>query len=973
MTDLYSDYRRKSGREDPRLARRDSKGSSSSDRPKQQYDKLGIPISPKEKQTSPSKDAHNWSLHQAHNQTNQYNSSLQTTYQHLPSALYTDHGQYSTHGYSTAYPTYQQQGYATQAATYDPYQAYGQQAAYGTVGPEPGPPGEEYPQNEWAPVSAYSNMAQAPSHDMPVAQQVPPAGDSKKEAVAQELKQQKVQMSKQREEYVRKVSVLRRELDLLRNQKQELLEEHSSEHDNKHILRENNKLQIEIQNKMKAINNVIEMLTNIIGDRLTISELEEQCKEDSPKHRREKSRRSAPAEKVEIEPPRYCYVYYDPELHWCRVCDVFPKSAKDYLLHLHSKEHRQITQERDMVDTPWHRLPAEPELPSFEGATKKRMPIKGLQFLISATSWYCKLCDTWVGDLHCASQHLKSQNHNQNFANFVEQNPHWEIEWLRDRDKALVRISKDRRSDSDDSDNHEEWKKTKKESFTSTESKKDKKKKKLKKRKKHSSDSSSTSSSSDSSSENESNDKSKSIRVAMRNKMKLQAQMIMSEDVGDKWEALGRLVEESKRKEPVEVVPKVVEPEDSLISQWMTINEPQEKDKRLFNNLKDRMKQKQEAEKARLAELEQQRLEKEKQERELQEKKEQEERALREKEEEKRRQQEELEKQREREREQIRFKTKEKPKKRSASKSPEKPAKYSRSPSSERHKRERSAERRRHDNHHNENGRHSSDGRRKSPSYDKARDRERSHRDKRTSTSSNKKPHFIGRMPLFKNKKVEEKHNEKEIKKEEYDIPRRSRFQPGNLARAFIPEPEVVCFPRLSSIPPLAIPPPPSLVPDAPKISEEVMHPPPPPIINNSLGNEKDQNSLPEGGILPAPPPPPTVCIPDYDSDGDYTKGKALSPSDYEDPISQLYPEAAAMMQQYQYANMEYNAMMYSQMYDYSQDVAVEAPPAPPADDIPLEHTLPLPPPPLPPDDPNEDLAMLGMSADDMAAQSFKC
>ncbi|KAK5643376.1 hypothetical protein RI129_007221 [Pyrocoelia pectoralis] len=971
MTDLYSDYRRKNSREDPRLARRDCKGSSSSDRPKQQYDKLGIPISPKEKPASPHKDTHTWSLHQAHNQTNQYNSSLQTTYQHLPTSLYTDHSQYSTHGYSTAYPTYPQQTYTTQATAYDPYQVYGQPQPTYNTGPEPGPPGEEYPQNEWAPVAAYSNMTQASSHAMPVAQQVP-IEDTKKDAVAQELKQQKVQMSKQREEYVRKVVVLRRELDLLRNQKQELLEEHSSEHDNNHILRENNKLQIEIQNKMKAVNNVIEMLSNIIGDRLTISELEEQCKEDSPKHRREKSRKSAPAEKVEVEPSRYCYIYYDPELHWCRVCDVFPKSAKDYLLHLHSKEHRQITQERDMVDTPWHRLPPESELPSFEGATKKRMPIKGLQFLISATAWYCKLCDTWVGDLHCASQHLKSQNHNQNFANFVEQNPHWEIEWLRDRDKALVRISKDRRSDSDDSDNQDEWKKVKKDSFTSTESKKDKKKKKLKKRKKHSSDSSSTSSSSDSSSENESNDKSKSIRVAMRNKMKLQAQMIMNDDVGDKWEALGRLVEEKKRKEADEV-PKEAEPEDNLISQWMTISEPQEKDKRLFNNLKDRMKQKQEAEKARLAELEQQRLEKERQEREVQEKKEQAERELREKEEEKKRQEEELERQREKEREQIRFKPKEKPKKRSASKSPEKPTKYSRSPSSERRKRERSAERRRHENRHAENGRHSSDGRRQSPSYDKDRDspsRRRSYRDKRS--SSHKKPHFIGRMPLFKNKKVEDK-NEKEIKKEEYDIPRRSRFQPGNLARAFIPEPEVVCFPRLSSIPPLAIPPPPVLMPDPPKISEEILNPPPAPIINNSLSIENlEHNIHVEDSTLPAPPPPPTVCTPEYDSDGDYTKGKALSPSDYEDPISQLYPEAAAMMQQYQYASMEYNAMMYSQMYDYSQDVAVEGP-VPPSDDVPLEHTLPLPPPPLPPDDPNEDLAMLGISADDMAAQSFKC
>ncbi|KAK4886736.1 hypothetical protein RN001_003007 [Aquatica leii] len=964
MTDVYGDYRRKtSGREDPRLVRRDSKGSSSSERSKQQYDKLGIPISPKQRGTSnsPPKDSQSWLLHQNTTQNNQYNSSLQTAYQHLPPSLYTDHNQYSSQGYSTSYPAYQQQNYV-QAPAYNPYQNYGQaQTGYNTGTVEPGPPGEEYPQNEWSAVTSYPNVNQTSNHPQVVTQ---PAEDSKKDAVAQELKQQKAEMAKQREEYVRRASVLRRELDLLRNQKQELLAEHSSEHDNNHILRENNKLQIEIQNKMKTIYNVIEMLSNIIGDRLTISELEEQFKEESPKQRREKSRRSVSTDKNNELESRFCYVYYDPELHWCRICDVFPKSAKDYLLHLHSKEHRQITQERDMVDTPWHRLPAEPELPSFEGATKKRMPIKGLQFLISATAWYCKLCDTWVGDLHCASQHLKSQNHNQNFANFVEQNPHWEIEWLRDRDKALVRITKDSRTDSDDSDK-ESWKNKKKDA--PVDGKKDKKKKKVKKRKKHSSDSSSSSSSSDSSSENENSDKSKSIRVAMRNKMKLQAQMIMNEDVGGKWEVLGRLVEEQKKKEACEMG-KESENEDNLINQWMTVNEPQEKDKRLFNNLKDRMKQKQEAEKARLAELEQKRLEKEKEEQELKLKKEKEEQELKEKEEEKRRIQEELERQREKEREQIRFKTKEKPKKKSPSKSPEKPPKISKSPSPERKKRERSPERHRRDSHHNENGRHSAERRRRSPSYERDRDspsRRRSYRDKR-STSSHKKPHFIGRMPLFKNKKNEEK-VEKEIKKEDYDIPRQSRFQPGNLARAFIPEPEVVCFPRLSSIPPLMIPPPPVLVPEPPKISED-LKPPPPPIINSDNVDENNDGMETEDNSLPAPPPPPNVTG-DMDSDDDYNKDRAFSPSDYEDPMSQLYPETAGMMQ-YQYPGMDYNTMMYTQMYDYSQDVAVEGP-VPPSDDVPLEHTMPLPPPPLPPDDPNEDLAMLGISADDMAAQMF--
>jgi len=37
------------------------------------------------------------------------------------------------------------------------------------------------------------------------------------------------------------------------------------------------------------------------------------------------------------------YVHYDPEMHWCRVCNVFPRTAKEYLHHLHSQEHKDET------------------------------------------------------------------------------------------------------------------------------------------------------------------------------------------------------------------------------------------------------------------------------------------------------------------------------------------------------------------------------------------------------------------------------------------------------------------------------------------------------------------------------------------------------------------------------------------------------------------------------------------------------
>lgn len=46
------------------------------------------------------------------------------------------------------------------------------------------------------------------------------------------------------------------------------------------------------------------------------------------------------------------YAFYDPELHWCKSCNVFPKTAKDYLQHLHSKEHTEVVKKSS--ESPWH-------------------------------------------------------------------------------------------------------------------------------------------------------------------------------------------------------------------------------------------------------------------------------------------------------------------------------------------------------------------------------------------------------------------------------------------------------------------------------------------------------------------------------------------------------------------------------------------------------------------------------------------
>ncbi|XP_022906292.2 zinc finger matrin-type protein CG9776-like isoform X1 [Onthophagus taurus] len=897
MAEYGTSFRRTSSgsnREDPRLTRRDSSSAT--------------------KESSPEKTQSNWQSHY---------STMQTSYQHLQGTMYSDPNQYPTPGYQSAYAGYTNYN----PSGYSSYEGYGrehQAAGYGTTANmQPGPPGDAYPQGGWAPVgSGYlSNQQQTGSST---------DKQQHSDGIAQEIEHQKAELIKQRDEYNKRVSVLRKELDLLRRQKQQLMQDHKSDRDTDMILRENGKLQIEIQNKLKDAFKVIDIFTGLIGDEGKRGRKEADSESSSPSTKSKRQPSEMPFDS------RCNYVHYDPELHWCRMCDIFPKTAKDLLIHLQSKEHRANVQEDE---APWHKLPPEQEFPYIEGAPTKRHPIKGLQFFVSTTAWYCRLCDSWIGDLHCASLHLKSINHSQNYSNFVEQNPHWEIEWLKDREKSLSRLSRHNKS-SDSDDSHEKKKKHKKHSLSPNQSRDKRKKKKSKKRRKDSSESSSSSSSSSSSGEEGNKDTSKSIHVAMRNKMKLQAQMLMNEELSGKWEAIGRLVEERKKKE-AEIVEK--HEEDQMINQWMSVKQPQDKDKALLSNLKDRLKQKQEAEKVKFAEMERRRLEKEKEEREM---KEREEKEAREREEAKRKEREDLDRLKEI-REQVKFKTRSGSdkeryrRKRSSSRSPDYKRRDS-SPSGDHRRRGSPDKHRRYEN-----------GNRSSEYEDNSRHK-RKYDDKKgpPPPPPYKKLPFIGRMPLFKNKKMDDKSENREVKKEDYDVPRPSRFQPGNLARAFIPEPEVVCFPKLSCYPEI-LPPPPPVVPKIaeppapPKISETIPKAPPPPKIKpeeevkETVGNETAKDS----------------------KSGDNTTVEDMMIMEDESTINP--------MSEYQdpgYDYYDYTMMYQPPVFDYN----VTSDNGEDQSGVPLSHTMPLQPPPLPPDDPNDDLALLGLSSDDLAVQMVK-
>lgn len=116
------------------------------------------------------------------------------------------------------------------------------------------------------------------------------------------------------------------------------------------------------------------------------------------------------------------------------MCGAFPKTAKEYLLHLHSEEHKNNSKPPDI---PWHEHLVKDDMPTYPGAPTKRTPIRGLQFFTPSTAWYCKLCCFWIGDLHCASSHLKSKTHAREYDKFIAKNPVFETEWSEERQKAF--------------------------------------------------------------------------------------------------------------------------------------------------------------------------------------------------------------------------------------------------------------------------------------------------------------------------------------------------------------------------------------------------------------------------------------------------------------------------------------------------------------------------------------------------------
>lgn len=581
--------------------------------------------------------------------------------------------------FSDAYSSYGQYGQTQQPYGHNDFVEAPPQTTFAPGYPPPPTWLEGYPQQNWVqqPEPIPQPIMQQPSVlplqttlvQPPGTQQIQPVlGVENKievnpttDAVAQEAENQRDELKKQRTSYLKKTSALKKELKVLKDQRKELVGGSGSHSPTtKGFLDENERLQTQIQKKLSTIENVIDMLTGIIGEEnlpkedtfeatkkrskkrhsssssssddssssnsssssssSSSSDSEENSSSErlknkaieSMKQKKDKAKampkdKSFKDEAKKSDEKKINYVFYDPETHWCKICNTFPKTAKDYLTHLHSKHH---TENIEVMETPWHTTMTNDEYPTFDGAPIKRTPIRGLTFFVPATSWYCKICSFWMGDLHCASLHLKSKNHSNKYNAFLEKNPTFEFDWLAERQKKLEEKrtalptaqtilsldSTDQKEDKSKSKNGEDKVKFSKKRKKKNSEKKDKKKKKRsKKRKRTQVSSSSNGSSSETDAVNTTQQigptsipgpAAPSIRVQMRNLEKEKEEIDVTvlappppPKISEFAEPVLTEIDNSKK--------------DDLISQWNTVNSViSDSEKKLFEQLKGKLKMK---------------------------------------------------------------------------------------------------------------------------------------------------------------------------------------------------------------------------------------------------------------------------------------------------------------------------------------------------------------------------------------------
>lgn len=290
----------------------------------------------------------------------------------------------------------------------------------------------------------------------------------------------------ERARYWRDLKVLYNDYTLVKMKQKELLDSEDN-YVNKHCIEETIKLSNALKLKIQAKCKDIIFITNLCGnsevnrvvqsladgediDSVLIKKQRSAIKMRKAEAQRKKSKHSSKKSKVnEVEhgdeeeekstpppshppPPRRRSAvnepkFFDSELHWCQYCNVFPPTIKKYLQHLHDDSHKKKIKELKINESPWHKCL--PEEQAWRTDSTDSVCVKAFNFFVPANGWFCQLCRSWMGDIHCAATHLRSYVHNMNLKNFQEKFPKWKQGWLDERSKALEKTFEGRKESAD--------------------------------------------------------------------------------------------------------------------------------------------------------------------------------------------------------------------------------------------------------------------------------------------------------------------------------------------------------------------------------------------------------------------------------------------------------------------------------------------------------------------------------------------
>lgn len=132
---------------------------------------------------------------------------------------------------------------------------------------------------------------------------------------------------------------------------------------------------------------------------------------------------------------RYC----DQGMHWCKLCSIFCESIPEYVDHLLSSSH--LAKCKYDRKTWLAKAPKEEKEPKPPNATALIVPVQGVEFLHSLTSYYCSLCDVFMRDKGEAVRHPESKIHTSNYKMHLVKNPMYEASLVKTKAAAYAKYS----------------------------------------------------------------------------------------------------------------------------------------------------------------------------------------------------------------------------------------------------------------------------------------------------------------------------------------------------------------------------------------------------------------------------------------------------------------------------------------------------------------------------------------------------